>query len=940
MKVLLLSARLSQEAIGHLLKETSAGTVIATERLVNSAKAALANKSEAPSQILLVAQEPYGTFLNPRNTESPKDSIVGSTHYRGELDRNVLLLHSSGTTGLPKAISCSHRYLLFYATCSDFRTEDEALGWNITTLPLYHGFGLVAPALALGCGKTFCIPPPKEIPSGLSTIQFIRRAGARSLMSVPSILEDICQLPDDEGMKTLAKLDFVACGGGPLKPSVGEKLADAGVQIVNSFGTTETGPLTVMFVPDEAYDWHYFRLRTDVDLELVQDVRGHLGDARYTLRMRPFGWKETFQVNDQMVQNSRIPKTDFRAIGRSDDLLVLANGEKVSPSGFEAKLAENDHFRAALAFGDGKSEIGLLAEPAASSVTDDLEQFKELLWPDVLRLNETLDKHARIISKDLMIVVAPGSVPRSDKGAVVRREAYKKFSKEIAHAYAALGMAAHSPEGAYLRLEELETELTDLIGRQFQWNGWPASINIDSDLFELGIDSLQATQLRRTLASNAKHLPGAALIQNDFIYRYSTVRKIAAALRQHQTNSTDIQDRDAIVERFILANVALPERKVILLTGSTGSLGAHLLAKLVSDPGVSQIVCLNRVHAGQSARERLLKSLREKRLGIHEQHWNKVKLLESNIADERLGLDEEEYTHLRQNITHVIHNAWPVDFKRTLLSFDPHFRGLRNLLDLVQRIKAEGPLKKARLVFVSSIAVVGHYAEVHGGRLVPEQPVDSVACVNRLGYAEAKFICEKMIERTLEQEGAPAELAYVRVGQMSGSAATGYWNQQEHFPALVKSAQKLGALPKIKGTLSWLPVDQAAASICELTLCRAAIRGAYHLENPVRQSWHDVLCTLAERLNLPPTALQPYNEWLSRVRSLVKDDDSASMGHLLEFFEQDFQRMSSGGVLLDTAAMRAISGTLKMSNHVSDDTLACYVDYWRRSGFLEEVTSR
>jgi len=51
-------------------------------------------------------------------------------------------------------------------------------------------------------------------------------------MTVPHILEEIVALPDHEWTEVLRPLQFVACGGGPLKLSVGEKLANSGVRIL------------------------------------------------------------------------------------------------------------------------------------------------------------------------------------------------------------------------------------------------------------------------------------------------------------------------------------------------------------------------------------------------------------------------------------------------------------------------------------------------------------------------------------------------------------------------------------------------------------------------------------------------------------------------------------------------------------------------------------
>jgi len=134
---MLLSARLSPVAIHHLLVQTSAIAIIASPRLQRTAKEALSVFTPAEASPVLYSQLAYTSFLEPTHT-FPEDTICGQDHYIGEADRNVLILHSSGTTGLPKAIYNSHRYLLAYTACHEFSNDDEALGLNVSTLPLYH----------------------------------------------------------------------------------------------------------------------------------------------------------------------------------------------------------------------------------------------------------------------------------------------------------------------------------------------------------------------------------------------------------------------------------------------------------------------------------------------------------------------------------------------------------------------------------------------------------------------------------------------------------------------------------------------------------------------------------------------------------------------------------------------------------------------------------
>ncbi len=137
--MLLLSARLSPVAIHHLLVKTAAKAIIVSPRLKNLAEEGLLLFSPTGDPSTLYAQNNYELFLSqdPDTTYSDQ-SVCIPGHYIGESDRNVLILHSSGTTGLPKPVYTSHRYLLSFTTCHEFCNGEEALGLNLSTLPLYH----------------------------------------------------------------------------------------------------------------------------------------------------------------------------------------------------------------------------------------------------------------------------------------------------------------------------------------------------------------------------------------------------------------------------------------------------------------------------------------------------------------------------------------------------------------------------------------------------------------------------------------------------------------------------------------------------------------------------------------------------------------------------------------------------------------------------------
>lgn len=801
----------------------------------------------------------------------------------------------------------------------------------------------------MSVGMSLCLPIT-SISSSATIVEILELTKSRSLMTVPSVLDDIAFLDHGVGIKALRALRFVAFGGGPLKPSIGEKLATSGVVLLNHYGATEIGALAPIFAPTPGsnYDHRYFRLRKDLDLKVVPVDSPPGAEAQFKLVAHPFGWGAAFEVQDQLVCNPNNPDTDFNAVGRNDDLIVLASGEKVVPNVLEVSLSENEHCKVAIAFGQNQFELGVLIEPMEDIDPQHHDSFKDKIWPTVQYANERMDAHARISSKKAIVIVPTGkSVPRTDKGSVMRREVYKTFDEEISQAYRDLEDSMIDSSLAPLDIDQLETGITDLIYDRLNWKIPSHKWTYEHDLFELGMDSLQALQLRRLLLS-AVYVSKEGLsapvqannIPRDFVYRNPSVSKLAASLRGQE--STDHEDAiDRFVDLYAIRpqdpGAATPdEGSTILLTGSTGSLGIHVLAYLANAPSVARVICLNRtsLHSDSSQPEERVKQAAEAK-GLHISAWSKIKILQTDTAAPRLGLSNGEYDKICDQVTHVLHNAWPMDFNRLLPSFEAQFQGLRNLLSLCRDVHACRPTARPKLVFVSSIAVVGKYPEVHGERIVPEITMSENDCTDDFGYAQAKLVCERITEGAAKVYRSELDASVVRVGQMTGAKATGLWNVSEHFPALVKSSQLIGALPKMNGTLSWIPVDYAAQALVELLFASSSEQFMFHLENPIRQSWHEVLTTVASELKIAETSFLPYREWLARVLAIPDNRIHENPAKKLAgFFAGDFEHMASGGIIMDTGKAREASGCLRGMNAIDEDLISAYVARWRGAGFL------
>lgn len=324
--------------------------------------------------------------------------------------------------------------------------------------------------MSLGIGKTICIPPSSIIPNGASIAGLIQDSGAKALLTVPSILEEIESLPGNKGYEVLGGLDFVAFGGGLPKGSVGERLESAGVRLISQYGATETGPLTPFFVPGKGYNWRRLRLRSDtlgplqvrldrVDMDIDQPEHLQSGSAdsdsertyKYKFSMRPFGWQERFELQDLIVTrrecspDSDIGQLDFSIAGRTDDLICLATGEKVRPTILESLLKQQEGVKDASAFGDQQFELGVIVESVKAISYDEVESFKTSIWPVIEEAGRQMDAHARIMSPAAILIVCPGSLPRSDKGTILRNAVAKKFAKEIAAVYRNLEASVDAP---------------------------------------------------------------------------------------------------------------------------------------------------------------------------------------------------------------------------------------------------------------------------------------------------------------------------------------------------------------------------------------------------------------------------------------------------------------------------------------------------------------
>ena len=135
----------------------------------------------------------------------------------------------------------------------------------------YQGFGLGAPGLALSIGLPFVLPAATTIPTARSTLAQIELSNARSLFTVPSIIEDLLR-EGNRAIKALRRLEFVAVGGASIGDKVLQELMAHDIKLLNHWGKL-TSSLSAA--------WAF------MEMNRRHRVRSHCSYRDTTTRLRP-----------------------------------------------------------------------------------------------------------------------------------------------------------------------------------------------------------------------------------------------------------------------------------------------------------------------------------------------------------------------------------------------------------------------------------------------------------------------------------------------------------------------------------------------------------------------------------------------------------------------------------------------------------------------------
>lgn len=831
----------------------------------------------------------------------------------------ILILHSSGSTGIPKPVTMTHGSFAVVDNDRNFPTIPGRRNHDLTTwdfppgsylyvpFPPFHLAGFFNNVMLPVFTKTVPVfGPPTRLPSGGLAAQILRSLDVRGCFLPPTIAAELYHEPD--GPDLLKRLDVLCYAGGPLPEAIGNELVKH-VQLCQFYGSTEIGQVRQLVPPKEHWQYMEFHPLGNQELQPADDdayemvIYANEETEDFSALNHNFPGVREYRTKDLFKPHPTQPGL-WKFHARRDDIIVLSSGEKVNPIPMELGVEAVSGVAGALVAGQGQPRVALLVElkPDHGLGPDPVAA----LWPRVAELNANTSGPGRVSKSMILVADAKKPFVRAAKGTVVRKLTLAAYETELKALFE--GSHTRSQPKALkptaFRLNDVKTLIhsiaEDVLDRQ--------DVNDAENLYIQGLDSVKTLetieQLRESLKSHSSE--PLRWLSPEILYNYPTVNELSTVLLEWLNTGAHPKQTDRVAkvrDMLSLYEASLPTSSVsqsgdsaretlsVVLIGSTGYLGQYLLTALSQDPRVGRIICLNR---SATARERWAAHTNQS-----QSEWeNKIRFIQVDFTKDAFGLQENVYNELKDECDVILHSAWQVNFVLPLATFTDSLSGLLNSIKLAAASK-----RRPRLLYMSSIAATGVFGKPGSPKkLVPEDAVNDADEAMRTGYAESKHVAEQLIRAANTKSGLLASV--LRIGQIAPASSSSHkiiWPATDSSTSLLRTSKTLQAVPTDLLDIDWLPVDVVVSIIqsimhqdCSAT-APTEIR-YYNLVNPVPTPWSEVVPSIQSWCG-KTTVTKTLKEWIKvlKSQSFKHDPQQLPALRLLSFFELLSERGDTHG---------------------------------------------
>ena len=422
-----------------------------------------------PSPIVtgIVKQRPLQVLNSPGLTDLLANTY---THYpfkkmfNDARNEPLVVVHTSGTTAVPKPIIFSHDFASSYIQMGQlepppgFEMQVTLCQSNrfFVTLPFFHvGYlsssnkrkadivctlylinntvqagNLFATLFDAIANQTTVITPLAGVmPSAQTVFEGLKHMKADALFLAPPFLEQIAKSP--EVTEYIARnVKTVVYGGGDVSQWSGDTIASQ-VQLFNFNGSTETGSIPILRPSDHfpSKEWKYIQPHPAGGVEF---------------RTSPHGQFEAFIVKNPVFENEQpvfklfpqlqefstkdlwAPHPSKEGLwtyrGRADDTILFKAGFMCDPVPLEQHVSQHPEVQAALMAGTGRSQPTLIIERVDDKPLSPTreQELTDDIWRIVQEANQTYKTGARIAKSHILYTTPQHPMRRAGKGTVQR----------------------------------------------------------------------------------------------------------------------------------------------------------------------------------------------------------------------------------------------------------------------------------------------------------------------------------------------------------------------------------------------------------------------------------------------------------------------------------------------------------------------------------------
>lgn len=584
-----LSPRLAEGGYTHLLRTTECHTVLAAGPSLDTMRS-IKRAYDGPLDVLPMLDD--NEFL--AGLAAPKVEL------REPVCTPGLILHTGGTTGLPKPVAVNITNCL-----TGLSARSPVPGPLLCTVPVFHLYGLGSFMICLLAGIHLCLLNPHRPVTASVIWRALDANRVRTLFTVPYTLKFFAEI--EGGVERLAALAVVRSGGAAMPDDLGDLLIRKSVRLVNGYGQTEAGSVLAPYGL-RLGEWNWLTPTPSsekfVKFEKVyvlatnqpilqsspvhmycQNVNECLGSAddMYHLVVLP-GWrslavsdrpdgsyesKDLFRPHpDNLPGNDTRPgQARWKFVARQGDIVVLANGENADPSPIEQAVTLDPHVEMTIAFSAGHERLGLLVIPSEKAAGMSRDEVVQAILPSLAHGNSLVSDYAKISPDDIVVKPVGTPYPLTAKMTLQRQILTKLFADDIEALCAARGTAnakaITSDDEIYdvVKRAVLDQFRDEVLGPSAaEANGQfrimaEGTIHDDADFFSLGMDSLKSSLVRRRLQREIMFPDGITLATN-VVFEYPTVTLLSEhikSLRQGEVdeNGSLARDPEAIATAMV-----------------------------------------------------------------------------------------------------------------------------------------------------------------------------------------------------------------------------------------------------------------------------------------------------------------------------------------------------------------------------------------------------